>query len=150
MPQLPKILATKTSDGEVDIFDYHKHPKTPINDEVKPDLKLLGHSQEGYGLAWNPLKKGLLLSGSDDFRICMWDIDQTNSNQLTQEPLENFEAHNSIVEDVAWNNFTENVFLSVGDDKKMKIWDTRNSKMPTSSIEAHVQEIMSVDCSPFD
>jgi len=32
----------------------------------------------------------------------------------------------------------------------MKIWDTRNSKMPTSSIEAHVQEIMSVDCSPFD
>ena len=83
MPQDPKIIATKTKDGEVNIFDYHKHPKTPINDEVKPDLRLLGHTAEGFGLAWTPLRRGILLSGSDDFRICIWDIEQTNQNQLT-------------------------------------------------------------------
>lgn len=54
------------------------------------------------------------------------------------------------MEDVAWNNFDENIFLTVGDDKKMKIWDTRSSKKPTSTIEGHVQEIMSVDTSSFD
>ena len=51
---------------------------------------------------------------------------------------------------MAWNQFDEFVFLSVGDDKKMKVWDTRDLKAPTCNIEGHVQEIMSVDCSPFD
>ena len=84
MPQDQKnIIATKTVTGDIDIFNYHKHPNQPINDEVKPDLRLLGHDQEGYGLAWNPLKKGFLLSGSDDCRACVWDINQTNSNMLT-------------------------------------------------------------------
>lgn len=78
MPQDQKIIATKTTNGEIDLFDYFKHPKTPLNDEVKPDLSLLGHTQEGYGLAWNPMKKGLLLSGSDDCRVCVWDINATN------------------------------------------------------------------------
>jgi len=83
-PKIKKnIIATKTVTGDIDIFNYHKHPNTPANDEVKPDLRLLGHDQEGYGLAWNPLKKGLLLSGSDDCRACVWDINQTNSNMLT-------------------------------------------------------------------
>jgi histone-binding protein RBBP4 len=108
MPQDQKIIATKTVDGEVHLFDYYKHPKVPVNDEVKPDLRLLGHSQEGYGLAWNPLKKGLLLSGSDDCKIVAWDINSTNLNQQNQQGTLNYEdAHSSIVEDVCWNNFDE-------------------------------------------
>jgi len=150
MPQDQKIIATKTNDGEIDLFDYYKHPKTPVNDEVKPDLRLLGHTQEGYGMEWNPITKGMLLSGSDDCRVCVWDINATSSNVLTQEPVVNFEAHSSIVEDVAWNNFDEFIFSTVGDDKKLKIWDIRDPKRPTNCIEGHVQEIMSVDCSPFD
>jgi histone-binding protein RBBP4 len=135
----------------VDIFDYFKHPKTPVNDEVKPDLRLIGHTQEGYGLAWNPIKRGLLLSGSDDCKACVWDVNATNSNQVTQEPMLSLNAaHSSIIEDVAWNNFDQYIFASVGDDKKLKIWDTRDAKRATSCIEGHVQEIMSVDCSPFD
>jgi histone-binding protein RBBP4 len=60
--------------GEIHIFDYFKHGGQPCTDEVKPDLRLLGHNMEGYGLDWNPLQSGLLLSGSDDNRICIWDI----------------------------------------------------------------------------
>jgi histone-binding protein RBBP4 len=82
MPQDQKIIATKTVDGEIHLFDYFKHPKVPTNDEVKPDLRLLGHSQEGYGLSWNPLRRGLLLSGSDDCKIVAWDISATNLNQM--------------------------------------------------------------------
>ena len=44
MPQDQKIIATKTCNGEIDLFNYYKHPKTPINDEVKPDLSLTGHT----------------------------------------------------------------------------------------------------------
>lgn len=53
MPQSHKIIATKTVSGEVHIFDYFKHGST-TNEEVKPDLRLLGHTREGYGLDWNP------------------------------------------------------------------------------------------------
>lgn len=118
---------------------------------MKPDLRLKGHDQEGYGLAWNPLNKGILLSGSDDQKACIWDISSATGNSVNVEPLINLNAaHGSIIEDVAWNNFDQNVFTTVGDDKKLKIWDMRDPKRPTSSIEGHVQEIMSVDCSPFD
>ncbi len=46
------------------MFDYTKHPKKPTNDNLKPDLKLVGHKGEGYGLSWNPKKIGHLVSGS--------------------------------------------------------------------------------------
>lgn len=55
MPQSHNIIATKTTSGEVHIFDYFKHPTKPATDEVKADLKLLGHKKEGYGLCWSPV-----------------------------------------------------------------------------------------------
>lgn len=58
------------------IFDYFKHHTSPKTDEVCPEMVLLGHEKEGYGLDWNPRKAGLLLSGSDDNNICIWDVNQ--------------------------------------------------------------------------
>lgn len=69
MPQQPNIIATKTNKGEVHIFDYHKHPLKPSDNQVKPDLRLKGHTAEGYGLSWNTLKPGYLISGSSDNKV---------------------------------------------------------------------------------
>lgn len=33
MPQQPNIIATKTISGDIYLFDYHKHPSVPENDE---------------------------------------------------------------------------------------------------------------------
>lgn len=38
------------------------------------DVVLRGHDAEGYGLSWNPMKEGWLLSGSYDKKICLWDL----------------------------------------------------------------------------
>lgn len=149
MPQSQNIIATKTISGEVHIFDYFKHPSRPTTDEVKPDLKLLGHRREGFGLAWNPVRAGLLLSGSDDNLICIWDVNHPNQLSNTVEATHIYEAHTQVVEDVAWNYHDENQFASVSDDRRLLLWDMRQ-KQPQASIEAHMQEIMCVDCSPFD
>lgn len=73
MPQNPCVIATKVTVGDVYIFDYTKHPSIPSPDSVcNPDLRLKGHSQEGYGLSWSPKLKGHLLSASDDGTVCLW------------------------------------------------------------------------------
>ena len=146
MPQQGKsnIIATKTSSGEIHIFDYPKHPKKPNDMQSKPDMKLLGHTKEGFGLSWSTLKEGYLLSGSDDHRICVWDI-----NNPTTPLIKTIEEHKSVVEDVNWNKQIESVFVSCGDDRKMMIWDVRQEK-PTHCVEAHLQEVNSCEFNPFN
>jgi WD40 repeat protein len=78
MPQNKFYIATKTVSADVYVFDYSKHSSKPAADgQCSPDLVLTGHRTEGYGLAWNPQAPGLLLSGSDDAQICLWDINAT-------------------------------------------------------------------------
>ena len=150
MPQNHNIIATKTPSGEVHIFDYFKHPSKPQNDEVKPDLKLLGHKKEGFGLNWSQVNAGYLASGSDDNRICVWDVNAPNQLSNTLEPLHIFDAHQNVVEDVCWSTQDSSVFASVSDDKYLFLWDIRSGNTPATSIEAHYAEIVSVDYSPFD
>lgn len=51
---MPNIIATKTNFGDVLIFDYLKHPTVPDNTEIcKPNLRLKGLGDDGYGLSWN-------------------------------------------------------------------------------------------------
>ena len=75
MPQNPTIIATKTATAAADVlvFDYTRHPSEPPEDgSCAPQLVLKGHSKEGYGLSWAPLRQGDLLSASEDKTICMW------------------------------------------------------------------------------
>jgi histone-binding protein RBBP4 len=82
MPQDKFIIATKTVDGDVLVFDIRKHPSVPPKGDSKcsPQLRCVGHEKEGYGVAWNPQKKGLLLSGANDALVCLWDINGKNMN----------------------------------------------------------------------
>jgi histone-binding protein RBBP4 len=51
---MPKMIATKTISGEIHLFDCSKHESHQSTEEVKPDLRLLGHSEQGFGLDWSP------------------------------------------------------------------------------------------------
>jgi WD40 repeat protein len=150
MPQNPCIIATKTVQNEVFIFDYTKHSSKPAADgKCAPDIRLLGHEKEGYGLSWNPLKKGYLLSASDDTHVCMWDVSQVSAVQSSLAAIATFAHHASVVEDVAWHHFHESFFGSVGDDKLLNIWDIRQPSKPTNSIEAHTAEVNCLSFSPY-
>lgn len=93
MPQNPFIIATKTVSAEVYVFDYSKHPsKPPLDGACSPDLRLRGHTTEGYGLSWSKFKQGHLLSGSDDAQICLWDINATPKNKAL-EATQIFKVH---------------------------------------------------------
>lgn len=117
MPQNPSIIATKSPSSDVFIFDITKQPSTPNPDGVcRPDLRLKGHTMEGYGLSWNPNNEGQLLSSSDDKKICLWNISKTSTNG-SLNPVTVFNGHTSAVGDVSWSNHVDTCFASVGYDK---------------------------------
>lgn len=151
MPQNPDIIATKTVSGEVYLFDRTKHPSVaPADGVCRPELRLQGHEKEGYGLSWNPIQQGHLISASDDTTICHWDVHGYTKGQSTLDPLRIYRGHTSIVEDVAWHTMHQNLFASVGDDMNLLIWDTRNASNDKASytVQAHTAEINCVAFNP--
>eukprot|EP01137_Pigoraptor_chileana_P025001 Opistho-2@93833 len=152
MPQNQTVIATKTPTSDVLIFDYTKHSSVPEpNGKCKPELRLLGHTKEGYGLSWNPAKEGELLSASDDKTVCMWDIKGTTKDARTLDAKSIYTGHAEIVEDVAWHGIHQSLFGSVGDDKKLMIWDTRSATTNKAShvVEAHTAEVNCLSFNPF-
>lgn len=135
------------------MFDVSRHHfKPPSDGKCTPQLRLRGHKQEGYGVSWNPLDQGKLVSGAEDKLVCTWDIQAPNiKGGGSLDPSCIYEYHTDIVEDVAWHNFHNSIFASVGDDRKMLIWDTREKdrKKPFHKIDAHRGEINCVSFNPF-
>mmetsp|Transcript_17063 Transcript_17063/g.23667 ORF Transcript_17063/g.23667 Transcript_17063/m.23667 type:complete len:433 (+) Transcript_17063:133-1431(+) len=151
MPQNPNLIATKPSVAEVLVFDLTKFPTTPAPNDHRcnPTIRLRGHTKEGYGLSWNNLCEGPLLSASDDCTICLWDIAGPVSQYM--DPKAIFRKHTRVVEDVSWHLHHECYFGSVGDDKQLMIWDTRQEPdNPTVSVTAHSAEVNAISFNPFN
>ncbi|KAJ3044531.1 Histone-binding protein rbbp4 [Rhizophlyctis rosea] len=141
MPKNPNLIATRTIMGPVYIFDRTRHTSTPASDGVcNPEIRLVGHESEGYGMSWHPRKEGILLTGAADSSICSWDIRGATKEVRTVEPVRKYSAHTASVEDVAWSQLIEPVFASVGDDKKLFVWDERKDT-PVWGGEVHKLEI---------
>ena len=90
MPQNKFIIATKTIDGDVLVFDTTKHPSKPVDDKIHADIRCTGHTKEGYGVAWNPRRAGHLLSGAYDSLVCLWDIKGQAYNAGALEPVRSY------------------------------------------------------------
>ena len=123
MPQNPFIIATKTPSSAVHVFDRTKHPSTPKDNVVCPQIRCVGHTAEGYldspdfscysyGLDWSTLNSGYLVSGSDDqvvspplikrrssTQVCYWDINGKSENTLF--PVRKYNYHTDVVEVLA-------------------------------------------------
>ncbi len=172
MPQNPSLIATKSPSAEVLIFNYTRLGNLPkeqlmqLSAESCPELRLRGHTKEGYGLSWNPNATGNILSASDDHTICLWNIEKSPTEGKFVDPLAIFSGHQAVVEDVAWHLFHETLFGSVGDDCKLMMyvynlfiwnkyfdfsWDTRSSNYtkPSHVVDAHGAEVNCLSFNPF-
>jgi WD40 repeat protein len=153
MPQNPFIIATKTIQSDLFIFDTSRHQlKPPADGRCSPQLRLRGHKKEGYGLSWSARDHGKLVSGAEDRLICTWDIQDTNVKAGGYlDPTAVYEGHSDVVEDVAWHNHHSQIFGSVGDDRKLLLWDTRerDRKKPYQSVDAHAAEVHCLAFNPY-
>jgi WD40 repeat protein len=153
MPQNPNVIATKSPNADVLVFDYTKHPSKPDpSGKCDPQFRLTGHTKEGYGLDWNQNKQGYLLSSSDDQTICLWDVESpnvTNGNEIAAQAV--YTGHEGIVEDVQWHKLHDSLFGSVSDDKHVMIWDLRTNtySKPRHKFVAHSAEVNSLSFNPY-
>lgn len=94
---------------------------------------------------------GNLLSGSDDFKICIWDVNGATKTNNLLDAKSIYTGHTNVVEDVDWHAHHPEMFGSVGDDKKLMIWDTRDARLDKAkhSIDAHIAEINCLSFNPF-
>ncbi|POM61782.1 Histone-binding protein RBBP7, partial [Phytophthora palmivora] len=125
-----------------------KRPSDPDKSAgSEPDIRLLGHTKEGYGLCWDPHEAFHLISGSDDAIICEWDIEKAGK---TVQPLHKYSGHSDVIEDVAWHRHHPKIIGSVGDDKKLLIWDMRSESYdkPAATVLAHTAEVNCLAFSP--
>lgn len=149
MPQNPFIIATKSPSASVYVFDVSKHPSVPADcSSFRPEHVCAGHEKEGYGLCWNPHAAGQLLSGSDDAKICFWDLGGAGESV---EATRTWKGHADVIEDVSWHPHSPNVFGSVGDDKRLCLWDLRkpDGDEPMIKVEnAHTDDINALAFNP--
>lgn len=157
MPQNHFVVATRGPSSELYVWDVSKHSSFPDEKSVfSPQGVCVGHEKEGYAMAWSPLNEGMLLSGSEDTTVKLWDVKAayqsgaaSSGNQMKAKYT--FIAHTATVEDVAWHGKDANMAGSVGDDKLMCLWDIRDATKAMHNIEnAHESDINCIAFNPVD
>ena len=140
-PQESQLIASKGSNGEVYIYNWAYYNKGSNT------IKLIGNQKEGFGLSWNTLSKGLLLSCGIDGLICMWDLSNATQNTMYMNPQATFS--NSGVEDVCWHKHDKYRFGSVNMNKLLSVYDIRCNS-PLSSVICNESHATCIDFNPLN
>lgn len=154
MPQNPNVVASRGPDPELYIWNLESHTSSSTENNKK-DIILplsplglcIGHTDDGYGLCWNPHKIGCLVTASHDTNVCLWDVNNTVKSTLLPsiQPICKYSGHTDAVEDVDWHYLNPNIFGSVADDRTIRIWDARDTKIPIHLIkDAHMDDIHAI------
>lgn len=151
MPQNSFFVATKSPSPDVLVFDFKAHDAVPKEGEkCSPELRLVGHTMEGFGLDWNPVTEGRIASGGNDMHVCVWDVAANGAMRRSVQPLVNLTAHTAVVEDVKWHRRHADMLASAGDDKRILLWDLRESSgKPTGDYVAHDDNVNCLSFNPF-
>ena len=122
------FVAIGTFDPEIEVWDVdmidavyptvilegRKKSKKSVENEEKSMLR--GHTDAVMSLSWNALHPHLLLSGSADNSIKLWDLKR-------KVCIKTFTHHTGKVQVVQWNPHEANVALSASYDRSAQIFD---------------------------
>uniref|UniRef100_A0A161MIP8 Glutamate-rich wd repeat-containing protein 1 n=1 Tax=Triatoma infestans TaxID=30076 RepID=A0A161MIP8_TRIIF len=98
-----------------------KKKKKGVGEPIDPLQVFTGHADEGYGLDWSSVSKGVLASGDCKSNIFVWLPVETGWN-ISSSPLS---GHTDSVEDLQWSPNEPDVLASCSVDRTIRIWDTR-------------------------
>jgi histone-binding protein RBBP4 len=95
----------------------------------KPILSIEGHIEEVNSFDINPYNEYLIVSGSSDNTISLWDMRNLSSKKKT------FIGHTSSVNKVLFSNVDSDYIFSLGGDSKICIWSIESSNFKGKNSE---------------
>ncbi|OCK85015.1 WD40 repeat-like protein, partial [Lepidopterella palustris CBS 459.81] len=139
--QFDTHIATAATNGKVILYD--------LNRAGMELARLHEHHRQVHKVAFNPHQGYLLLSGSQDGTVRLWDLRDMRKDAMTCLSRERFSGQNEPIRDVQWSP-TDGVEFAFGTDNgTIQRWDFRNSKSAKLRIQAHPSKTCtSVDWHP--
>ncbi|KAL9591924.1 MAG: hypothetical protein Q9179_007237 [Wetmoreana sp. 5 TL-2023] len=135
-------IATAAANGQIVIYDINR-PGVEL-------ARLHEHSRQVHRIAFNPHQGALLLSGSQDSTIRLWDLRALARDQsvMTCRSIHKYPGNNEGIRDLRWSP-TEGVEFAAGTDNGVvQRWDLQKPNAPLLKINAHEQTCYSVDWHP--
>ena len=138
--KITQTFSMACSDGKIRIYEISKL-KQGAN--ISPLRILSGHNNRVFGLSYKPINKTknyLLASGSDDYRVGIWDINNLGSQNNRVKFLY---GHTDRVRNVAWFK-EDNILISGSWDGLAFIWDVEHF-ICLSIINKHMSDVYGID-----
>ncbi|EME46915.1 WD40-repeat-containing protein [Dothistroma septosporum NZE10] len=134
------FVAAATSSGKIIVYD--------LGHAGLQAAQLHEHYRQVHNVTFNPHRGSLLLSGSQDGTVRLWDIRDCRSQASAVHSKRKFSGQSDGVRDVKWSP-TEGFDFAFGTDHgDVQRWDMRNLKAAKVRIPAHGLSVNTVDWHP--
>ena len=136
------MIATAAANGRVVLYD--------INRAGVELARLHEHNRQVHKLAFNPHQGALLLSGSQDATIRMWDLRILGDKRdvMAIRSVNTYTGNNEGIRDVRWSPADGMEFAACTDNGVIQRWDFRNDRVPLLKINGHEKTCHTIDWHP--
>jgi WD domain, G-beta repeat len=138
--QFHTYIAAAATNGKVAVYDLGR-PGIEV-------ARLHEHQRQVHRVAFNPFQGHLLLSGSQDGTVRLWDLRDTQTEALTCRSRSRFTGQSEAIRDVRWSPRDGFEFALGTDSGVIQRWDYRNNKSPKLRINAHEKTCTTIDWHP--
>lgn len=133
-------IAAATSSGKIILYD--------LGHAGLQAAQLHEHFRQVHNVTFNPHRGNLLLSGSQDGTVRLWDVRDVRSQANAIGSKRTFSGQSGGVRDVKWSP-TEGCDFAFGTDNgEIQRWDIRNLKAAKVRIAAHSTTCNTIDWHP--
>jgi WD40 repeat protein len=133
-------IATAATNGKVVIYDLNR-PGVEV-------ARLHEHHRQVHKVSFNPHHGALLLSGSQDGTVRLWDLRAMKSDVMNFQSRTQFKGQSEGVRDLRWSPTDVVEFAFGTDNGVIQGWDSRNFKSPKLKIPAHDGRCTAIDWHP--
>ena len=137
-----KKIAIAAANGQIVVYDVEK--------AGLDWARLHEHNRQVHTLGFNPYEGALMLSGSQDATVRLWDLRDHAGDRgvMAMQSKTRFSGNSDVVRDLRWS--PTNVFeFAIGTDGGMiQRWDIRKDSAPLLRTRAHEKTCNAVDWHP--
>ncbi|KAE9357377.1 hypothetical protein PF008_g3190 [Phytophthora fragariae] len=137
-PQSDSLLATAATNGAVVIWNLEREGYKHVQERV-----LNGHRRAVNRICWHTTDWNVLISGSQDGTVKLWD-------KRGGKVVSTYQPKSESVRDVRASPFHPNKFAAAFENGIVQVWDMRKNSQPELKFTAHKGLVLSIDWHPTD